>query len=65
MQIAIRISEMTGCKPPEVVKKEHAFYEIPEQILYCEKILELGWKPEFDLNDGLMQTVNWYQVYLK
>lgn len=64
MQIGKMIAELTGCKPPDVVTKERAFYEIPEQILYCEKILESGWQPEFEIEDGLIQTVNWYQGYL-
>ena len=26
----------------------------------CDKILELGWKPRYDLVDGLRETVEWY-----
>ncbi len=26
----------------------------------CTKLLELGWKPLYDLEEGLKSTVNWY-----
>lgn len=28
--------------------------------LNCDKIKALGWKPEYDLEQGLLKTVNWY-----
>lgn len=44
-------------------KKPHA--EIDEQYLSSEKALKvLGWKPKFDLENGLGETFSWYSEYL-
>jgi len=28
--------------------------------LDCSKLMELGWAPEYDFNDGLKETAKWY-----
>lgn len=63
--VADVITSMLHTSIPEVVEKERKFYEIPTQALDCTKIISTGWQPEFDIYQGLMQTVNWYQVYLQ
>lgn len=65
MEVAERIARMAGCKPPETIHKIHGFYEIPEQVLACDKMRALDWQPEFGLNVGLKNTLNWYQGYLR
>jgi CDP-glucose 4,6-dehydratase len=38
--------------------------EIDRQYLSCEKALKmLGWKPKYDLNKGLRETIDWYRWY--
>jgi len=64
MELAYEISSMTGCKPPEVVKKERGFYEIPTQVLDCKKMQAVGWDAEYSLFRGLTKTVDWYGAYL-
>jgi CDP-glucose 4,6-dehydratase len=40
--------------------------EIKHQYLSAEKARKvLGWKPRFELEEGLKRTVAWYQAYLK
>lgn len=39
--------------------------EIKQQYLSVDKAKEmLGWQPEFGLDDGLRQTIAWYQTFL-
>jgi CDP-glucose 4,6-dehydratase len=65
MEVGVMISKLTGCPMPDIVSKKNEFYEIPEQILSCEKIRGLGWEPYIRLSDGLLNTSNWYREYLK
>lgn len=40
--------------------------EIPHQYLSAAKARDLlGWKPRFDLTEGLIRTVDWYQNFLE
>lgn len=64
MDIAKEIAIMTGCNPPDIVSKDRTFYEIPSQVLSCEKIRDTGWTAYTSLGSGLRKTVNWYKDYL-
>lgn len=64
MEIAKEIAIMTGCNPPNIVTKERGFYEIPSQVLNCEKIRMIGWGADTSLGRGLRMTCNWYKDYL-
>ena len=64
MEIADALVSMTNCPPSETVRKEHDFYEIPEQLLDTLKINMLGWKPKVPLPIGLERTLDWYREYL-
>jgi CDP-glucose 4,6-dehydratase len=58
----IKISGKTHLKP--TIKGE-AKGEINRQYLYSEKAAKkLGWKPEYDLERGLEETIAWYGKYL-
>jgi len=63
MEIADAIAVMTNCHPPEMVRKEHDFYEIPEQVLDITKLRALGWQPKIPLQIGIEQTLDWYRSY--
>ena len=42
-----------------------ASQEIPDQYLDASKAMtQLGWKPEFSLREGLIETVAWYRELL-
>jgi CDP-glucose 4,6-dehydratase len=42
-----------------------ASHEIPKQYLDCEKARSrLGWRPERSFEDGLQETIAWYDRYL-
>lgn len=58
----IKISGKVNLKP--TIKGE-AKGEINRQYLYSEKAAKLlGWKPEYDLDRGLGETIAWYEKYL-
>lgn len=59
----IKISGKTYLKP--IIKgKGKTKGEIDRQYLSCEKALKiLGWKPKYDLNKGLRETIEWYRKY--
>ncbi len=53
----------SGCTP-KILNQAKA--EIHEQTLSSEKALRLlGWKPEYTLDEGMTETVEWYRNYFK
>lgn len=38
--------------------------ELERSCLYCNKIKKRGWKPEYDLDKGLEETVEWFRERL-
>ncbi len=49
---------------PKILNCAHA--EIPAQYLSDAKLMKtLGWKSQFTLQQGLIETINWYRDYLK
>jgi CDP-glucose 4,6-dehydratase len=64
MEIVERILRLMGSNLEPDVRNE-AVNEIPEQRVSAQKAHEvLGWSPAHTLNDGLVQTVDWYRAYL-
>ena len=59
----IAVSGRTDAKPDvQGTKKPDA--EIDEQYLTSEKAKRvLGWEPKFNLEDGLKETIKWYEDY--
>ena len=59
----IGASGRTNLKPDvQGTAKPHA--EIDKQYLSSEKAMRvLGWKPRFDLDSGLKETIKWYEDY--
>ena len=59
----IKISGKTHLKP--IIKgRGKTKGEIDRQYMSCEKALKmLGWKPKYDLNNGLRETIEWYKKY--
>ncbi len=52
----IKIRRIEGGRSGEI-KKQYLSWSKAKQIL--------GWKPEINLNDGLKQTLDWYEEYFK
>ena len=49
---------------PEILDTAKA--EIQEQYLNAEKISKVvGWKPQYSLEEGLKETIEWYKEFLK
>lgn len=65
LEVAEMITRITGTKMPGFVEKEREFYEIQEQVLNCDKMHGLGWKSKHSITLGLLETVQWYEDYLK
>jgi CDP-glucose 4,6-dehydratase len=48
------------------VVKNKAVHEIKKQYLGCEKIRNaLGWKYIYNLDNGLKETISWYNKFFK
>jgi CDP-glucose 4,6-dehydratase len=46
--------------------RNEATSEIPRQCLSAAKARRmLGWKPTFDLDDGMKRTVDWYKAFFE
>ena len=57
----IKVSGRTGVRP-DVQGKKRPDAEIDEQYLSSEKARRvLGWKPKFNLESGLKETIRWYE----
>ena len=66
LEMARLIGRLMGCEKLTPVIMNTATNEIPHQYLSAEKARrELGWRPRFSLEDGLRQTIPWYQTFFK
>jgi CDP-glucose 4,6-dehydratase len=63
LDLVRRILDLMGSKLVPDVRNE-AQNEIRNQYLSAAKArAELGWKPQFDLEDGLRKTIDWYGAF--
>lgn len=64
LQLVDRLRKVMGSNLEPVVMNQ-ASNEIRHQYLSADKARRvLGWKPLFDLDEGLRRTVDWYRQYL-
>jgi len=64
-QIVDRVLEMMGRADLPPVIRNQASSEIREQYLSCEKARGmLGWSPRYSFEEGLRETIRWYQGFL-
>ena len=62
--LAQRIKRLTGC-PGDIVFQPLHYADVELRIPNVEKIRELlGWEAQVDLDDGLAQTIAWYETRL-
>jgi len=62
--LAQRIKRLTGC-PGDIVFQPLHYADVELRIPNVEKIRELlGWEAHVDLDDGLAQTIAWYETRL-
>jgi len=62
--LAQRIKRLTGC-PVDIVFQPLHYADVELRIPNVEKIRELlGWEAQVDLDDGLAQTIAWYETRL-
>ena len=64
LELVDRILKLMGSKlVPDV--RNQASHEIRHQYLNAAKARRaLGWKPMFDLDEGLRRTIQWYTEFL-
>jgi CDP-glucose 4,6-dehydratase len=65
LELVDEILKLTGKThlTPKVMNE--ASREIPKQYLSCEKARRmLGWQSKFTLDEGLRETIDWYQKRL-
>ena len=59
------IQRIMNCEGLEPIIQSNARGEIRNQYLSAKRARdELNWTPEFDLNQGLVETINWYRRFL-
>jgi CDP-glucose 4,6-dehydratase len=62
--VTLIMQEMGVNNAPQILNE--ASHEIRVQILSAQKArAQLGWAPLYNLEDGIRQTINWYQEFLK
>ncbi len=63
LDLVQRIIELAGKNlQPQILLQKKIEREIDAQYLSADKSQKhLGWKPEIDLNDGLLTTIAWYR----
>lgn len=65
LEVVRRILILAGREDLQPIVENRADCEIQAQYLSSEKIRTmLGWAPEFELDDGLVRSLNWYRDYL-
>ena len=65
LEIVQQILDVMGRPDLPPVILDEVRNEIPHQYLSAERARTLlGWAPQYDLAQGLVETVDWYRVYL-
>jgi CDP-glucose 4,6-dehydratase len=63
LELVKTIYEIAGKKPDYKILNQ-AKYEIRHQYLRSSKAKKIiGWKPQYDLQQGLKKTIEWYKAY--
>ncbi|MCH8806867.1 MAG: sugar dehydratase, partial [Planctomycetes bacterium] len=61
-----QILSLRGTTSLEPVILNESSHEIPRQFLDCSKARRmLDWKPSFDPDDALRETIAWYETWLR
>lgn len=64
LELVNKIIKISGKTQLEPIIKGEAKGEINRQYLSSDKAEKmLGWKPEYNLEDGLRETIEWYKEY--
>jgi len=65
IELVDKIIQLTGKTSIQPTILGKADSEIKAQTLSAEKAREiLGWRPEFSLDEGLQETIHWYNRFL-
>jgi CDP-glucose 4,6-dehydratase len=64
LELARRIARSMDRADLEPDVRNETKGEIPHQYLSWERARELGWKPSRSIDERLIETVAWYEVYL-
>ena len=65
LAVVTRIGELMGRSDLAPVVLNQASHEIPHQYLSAAKARDqLGWKPQYGLDEGLAETITWYREFL-
>jgi CDP-glucose 4,6-dehydratase len=65
LELFENISKLTGNRIKPKILNE-AKNEIKDQYLSTEKVKRMfNWKPQYSLEQGLKETIEWYRNYLK
>lgn len=65
LELVGRIAELMGKRHLQPRILNHARHEIPRQVLLADKArARLGWRPRYSLDDGLLETIDWYTQFL-
>lgn len=65
LQIVRRILKLTGSKLKPKILNEARHEILLQQLSAARARKELKWKPEFELDEGLERTIDWYRRYFQ
>jgi len=66
LDLVHRVLRMMGREDLEPIIQNIASAEIREQYMSAEKArTRLGWKPKYGLDDGLVETIEWYRAFFQ
>jgi CDP-glucose 4,6-dehydratase len=65
MMMVRMITDLAGQPQLEPIVLDQAQNEIPDQYLASDKAQQiLGWKPKYNVEEGLLETIEWYRDFL-
>jgi len=66
MDMTLAILRLMGCSDLQPVIRNEAKREIKDQSLDSSKARKLlGWAPAYSLDQGLMETIDWYRDFFR
>jgi len=64
-EIVPKVLRFLGCSDLLPILEDVPFHELQDEAVDSDRISHVGWRPVWELDTGLMRTIEWYRTYLE